>query len=248
MIRNLKVKTHQLINWWQNQVTKNKKNIAYWSLIGIIVLIIIGVLVKEPLKAHLINAYHPSISKKTSPSHKGDYNYNKVKHLSLQQIMAARANQQSIHVIGQIAIPDIKLNVPIANGVSNTVLALAAGTMKPNQQMGKGNYALAGHNMDGDRPVLFTSLYYHAKVGQKAYLTDMKTVYEYRLTSRQMVNATDVSVVNNIPHKKLLTLVTCNETGSKRLVVQGKYVKQMQFKHTPKAIQRSLSANYTTGR
>lgn len=50
-------------------------------------------------------------------------------------------------------------------------------------EMGKGNYALAGHNMSNLGPkVLFSPLYYRAKVGQKIYLTDMKNVYTYKIT------------------------------------------------------------------
>lgn len=48
-------------------------------------------------------------------------------------------------VIGIISMPSIKLKLPIYQGLDNDNLVKRAGIMKPHEQMGTGNYALAGH-------------------------------------------------------------------------------------------------------
>ena len=113
--------------------------------------------------------------------------------------------------------------------------------------MGQGNYALAGHNMAHGSKILFSPLYYHAKVGQKVYLTDLNRVYEYQITERKFIAATRVDVVQNTP-QKIITLVTCDATGANRLMIRGKFVKSMPFKQAPQQVQHNFSSKYTTGR
>lgn len=139
------------------------------------------------------------------------------------------------------------MTIPIANGVNNTTLALAAGTMRPDMRMGQGNYALAGHNMANGSKILFSPLYYHAKVGQMIYITDLNRVYEYRIYQRQFIDATDVQVVNDTP-QKIITLITCDATGARRLMIRGNFVKSELFKQAPQRVQKNFSTKYTTGR
>ncbi len=82
-------------------------------------------------------------------------------------------NAQKIHVVGEILVPKSKIHLPIAKGVANETLALAAGTMRADQKMGEGNYPLAGHHMVR-KDILFSPLYFKTKVGDTIYLTNMK--------------------------------------------------------------------------
>ena len=61
------------------------------------------------------------------------------------------------------------------------------------------------------------------------YTTDYKRVYTYKITKIFITEATDVQVIENQAKKRLLTLVTCNYDGSKRLIVQGEYVNARDF-------------------
>lgn len=90
-------------------------------------------------------------------------------------------------------------------GVANSALAVGAGTMKPDQKLGIGNYALAAHYFEG-RDVLFGPLY-NATIGDSVYVTDLDKVYEYRINHKETIAATDVHVIDDTPGQTKLTLI-----------------------------------------
>ena len=222
------------------------------SWVGIIVLFLVSLalIFNQQIKDYLVSSYTPTITKTTvtKNQHKkvssSAYDFSQTKDLNLQTVAKARASKQSINIIGEIAIPSINLTLPIATGVSNTTLALAAGTMRADQQMGQGNYPLAGHNMAHGSKILFSPLYYHAKVGQMIYQTDMKKIYYYRIYERKFIKATRVDVVNNTK-KTIVTLITCDKIGKNRLLVRGKFIKAVAFNKAPHSVQKALSSKYT---
>lgn len=183
----------------------------------------------------LIASYQPRVTKasvKEGNQHKikkSDYSFKKVKSLSLQTVAKAKQNTDDIAVVGEILIPADNIHLPIGKGVSNNTLSFAAGTMTPNQVMGKGNYALAGHHMETSKSILFSPLYWQAKKGQKIYLTDAQKVYEYQVTKRKFISAYDVDVINPT-RKPIVTLITCDATGANRLLIQGDLVKVSSYK------------------
>ncbi|KRM82477.1 sortase [Limosilactobacillus coleohominis DSM 14060] len=224
-----------------------KKEWLRWTAIVVLFIVSLALIFNQQIKYYLVGTYHPRITQQTVKKNnqkKAKYDFSNVQDLNLQSVARARARRQSINVIGVISIPAIKMSVPIGKGVDNNTLALAAGTMRADQKMGEGNYALAGHNMAHGSRILFSPLYYDAKVGQRIYLTDMTKVYEYRITQRQFIDATRVDVVDNTP-EKIVTLITCNKTGSRRLMIRGSFVKSMKFKQAPTKVQKSLSQGYT---
>lgn len=166
-----------------------------------------------------------------------------MKSLDFQTVAKARMNKSSIKVIGSIAIPSVDLYLPIGKGVSNETLALAAGTLKADQTMGQGNYALAGHHMI-KHGALFSPLYYRSKVGQMIYLSDVTHIYAYRTSQRTFIKATDVQVIDDVPGKKLVTLITCDKTGAGRLMIRGTYVQKWAFKQAPTTIQKSFTSHF----
>lgn len=130
------------------------------------------------------------------------------------------------YMVGEIYMPAVDMHVPILEGVSNENLWLGAGTMKPGQQMGQGNYALAGHHMWDDSQ-LFTPIM-DAAVGDVAYITDKNTVYEYTVTETFVAAKTEGHLVNDDVNGRLatdaalMTLVTCTDVwGSDRFIVVG---------------------------
>jgi len=124
--------------------------------------------------------------------------------------------------VGQLRVPAVGLDLPIGVGVSNAVLVRGAGTLKADQRMGQGNYALAGHYMTAQR-LLFSPLK-GVRQGNSVYLTDKRQVYRYRVTRVRVVDRHRVDVIDEVPGKRLVTLVTCASAKRgepKRLVVQG---------------------------
>ncbi|KRN59250.1 class A sortase [Limosilactobacillus secaliphilus] len=224
-----------------------RKNWLRWTAVVILLVASVIMIFNNQIKSYLVNTYHPQVSRqsiKKNESKKGNYDFSNVKDLNLQTVAKNRANKQNVHIIGTIAIPDIDMSIPIAKGVDNNTLALAAGTMREDQKMGKGNYALAGHNMAHGSKILFSPLYYHAKVGQKVYLTDLDKVYTYKITQRKFIDADRVDVVNDTK-KPIITLITCDATGARRLMIRGKLVKTQKFKNAPAKVQKALSSKYT---
>ncbi|EEI22638.1 class A sortase [Limosilactobacillus fermentum] len=227
--------------WW--------KTTLYWLVIILGLALSLVLIFNQQVKDYLVNTYQPQVTKSLvakNEKKKVSYDFSSVKDLNLQTVAAARAKKESINVIGVISIPAINLRIPIAKGVSNTTLALAAGTMRADQEMGKGNYPLAAHNMANGSKILFSPLYYHGKVGQLVYITDMKKVYEYKLYERKFIDATRVDVIDNTK-ENILTLVTCDATGARRLLMRGKLVKVVAYDKAPAKIQKNLSGKYTNG-
>lgn len=136
------------------------------------------------------------------------------------------ATPEKLPMVGGVAVPDLGISLPILFGVDNTSLMYGAGTMKPDEVQGQGNYALASHHVfgTGGGSLLFSPLM-RAKVGQMIYTTDTKQTYVYRISDIFEVDPSDVSVIDDVPNKKLITLITCTDLqATKRLVVRGELV------------------------
>ncbi|MFJ8264175.1 class A sortase [Rummeliibacillus sp. NPDC094406] len=155
------------------------------------------------------------------------FDFNEVKNISLQDVINAQTKKKDVHAIGAISVPDITMQLPIVYGISNVNLTIGAGTMKADQTMGQGNYALAGHNMNNDK-TLFSPLT-RAKKGMKIYITDFKNIYEYKISDMFIVKPTQVEVIQDQADEKLITLVTCNYNGEKRMIVRGMFIKKLPY-------------------
>ncbi len=148
------------------------------------------------------------------------FDFDAVQPISTQAVLEAQLSNKALPVIGGVAIPSVSIDLPIFKGVSNEALLYGAGTFSPSQQMGEGNYALASHRTDR-QDLLFTSLD-QVETGAVVYLTDLKTIYTYRVYRKDRIQPTQVEVLDDVPNKKILTLITCGElTGETRIVVQG---------------------------
>ena len=95
--------------------------------------------------------------------------------------------------------------------------------MKPDQQMGQGNYALAGHHMR-DPQLLFSPIV-RSKPGEIIYLTDGKKLYTYKITDKQIISKYAVEWIDDVANQKLITLITCDDQGVDRYAIRGSLVK-----------------------
>lgn len=160
------------------------------------------------------------------------FDFEEVDDISLGQVLKAQMDKTKPNSIGMVSVPDVNMQLPILYGVSNRNLAIGAGTMKEDMKMGKGNYALAGHNIRNERS-LFSPLTL-AKVGMKAYVTDYEKVYVYEIDKIHTVEPSQVDVIYDHDNKKELTLVTCNFQGKKRQITHAKFVRAMNLDDAPK--------------
>lgn len=160
-----------------------------------------------------------------------DFAFEDVQSLSIAEVLKAQTQLDNLPVIGSIAVPTVELSLPIIKGVGNASLAVGAGTMKANQTLGQGNYALAGHYFE-NKDILFSPLY-NATIGDAIYVTDLTTIYEYKLTTKKVIAATDVYVIDDIPNQTILTLITCADNGTKRLAIHADFVEQYPLNDAP---------------
>ena len=161
----------------------------------------------------------------------------------------AHANHYPLYLAGYIAIPSRDILLPINHGNSNRVLAVGAGTLKDSNApapyneadvMGKSNYALCGHNMD-DNYTLFSPIT-HMSDGENIYVTNGKQIFVYRKISTHVIPPTDIQVIFNTKETNqhpVITLTTCNWTGSMRYEIRGKLIKKISWRQASQ-YQRSL--------
>ncbi|MGX7163078.1 class A sortase [Enterococcus massiliensis] len=148
------------------------------------------------------------------------FDFDAIESVSPEAVLRAQFSNKRLSVIGGVAVPRVKVNLPIFKGLSNEALLWGAGTLDPAQKMGEGNYALASHRAL-EEGLLFRPLE-DVKVGDIFYLTDLSKVYTYKTQIKKTVAPTAVEWLDIIPGKKLATLITCNDdTGTNRIVVQG---------------------------
>lgn len=169
-----------------------------------------------------------------------DFDFEAVQSLSITEVLKAQASIEKLPVIGSIVIPEVQLQLPILKGVGKSALAVGAGTMKPTQQLGKGNYALASHYFKG-KDILFGPLY-RTNIGDAIYLTDLTNIYEYKLSVKEVIKATDVYVIEDT-EGNILTLITCTEDGKQRLMVQADFVTQYPMIDAPEALSEAFSTS-----
>lgn len=213
------------------------KTVLLSLFLGLVFIVGLIFTFNEPIKRYLVrNMTKESLTtlqkEKPKVAHKKkkeNFDFSKVKPLTFEDIAKERANLKKnlkqVTYLGKIIIPSVHIKLPILEGVSNTVLSIGAGTLKADETMGKGNYALASHNMN-DRTTLFSPLVDIQK-GALMYTMDDTTVYQYRVQTVRYIQPTDTAVIANQKGKTLLSLITCNYTGSQRLLVQGTFVKKM---------------------
>lgn len=140
----------------------------------------------------------------------------------------ANAELDKKNVIGRMVIPSISLELPILNASTEKNLLSGAGAIKEKQEMGKGNYALAGHNMS-KKGILFSDIG-ALKKNDKIYLYDGEYEYEYAVQQVTEVMPTEWEVVED-RGKEEITLITCITVrdNSKRYAVSGDFVNKKKI-------------------
>lgn len=152
---------------------------------------------------------------------KGVYDFETVEEVSMPEVLKTQFSGEELPVTGSIAVPEVGLRLSIFKGLANENLLSGAGTMKEGQVMGQGNYALASHNMK-DPSLLFAPLH-RAKLGMNVYLSDAENFYVYEIKEHKIIEPTAVSVIEDTD-QSLITLITCNVDGHKRLWTQGELI------------------------
>lgn len=114
-------------------------------------------------------------------------------------------------LLGKLLIPSIDLNLAVYNGVTNQILHAGVGTMRPNLEMGKGNFPIAGHYAS-NKDALFGDLISVA-IGDSVYLTDNDQFYEYKVYDTKIVEPNEIEwIQEDIADKHgqpIISLMNC---------------------------------------
>ena len=211
---------------------KNRKNLFINILASFLILISLALIFNSQIRNIFMiwntNKYQVSqVSKEKLEENEradGNFDFNSVKAISSEAVLAAQWDAQKLPVIGGIAIPELELNLPIFKGLNNINLYYGAGTMKPDQVMGQGNYSLASHHVFSAKNaenMLFSPLD-RAEKGMKIYLTDKDKVYSYEITEVKRVTPDRVDEIQDREGIDEITLVTCVDyDAAERIIVKG---------------------------
>ncbi|BDR59618.1 class A sortase [Xylocopilactobacillus apicola] len=195
---------------------KKRRRLNWVINILIFIMLILGLVLifNEQLKVYSIEQMTNNTMKKINREQiqkaknaKATYDFKQVKALSASTVTMTMIKGQEAPTIGKMSIPSVGLKLPVLKGLDNYNLSLGAGTMKADQEMGKGNYALAGHYMT-NQGVLFSPLK-NVSNGDYIYLTNMKRVYKYKVYYKKIINKTDVNWIYDSKGEVTLTLITC---------------------------------------
>ena len=177
------------------------------------------------------------------------YDFDSVKPVSATNVLKDQYVEQkgNLPIIAGIAIPELGINLPIFKGMGNDELTYGAGTMKENQVMGQGNYALASHHIFGlwgSSQMLFSPLE-RAQKGLKIYITDSTTVYTYTVTRVELVEPSAGYVIDDVPGETLITLVTCDTLEAHgRIIVQGELTAEQAYESADASIVNAFHQQY----
>lgn len=159
-----------------------------------------------------------------------EFDYSLVKDVEAFSVVQGAMEFDKDFMVGILKIPDLNVNLPIFKGITNSNLMAGVATMKRNQSMGLGNYALAGHYMK-NKDLLLGSLM-DIKVGSTVTLTDKQNIYEYRIYETAVVPDTAVDMILDEEAEKrgkpIVSLMTCyysSKTG-KRFFAMAELVDQ----------------------
>lgn len=148
----------------------------------------------------------------------GDVDLSAIEDLSL--------SKDEIESVMELEIPYIDLNQYILEETTDENLNLALTQIKKDQTPGVGNFTIAGHR--GYRDGRHFSNLSKVPVGEKVYLHAEDETYVYELKSSEVIEATDVDVLNDVKGKDEITLITCTVSGENRVSVKGDLIEVIE--------------------
>lgn len=123
--------------------------------------------------------------------------------------------------IGVVDIPSVGIRAQIFEGTDDETLKYYVGRFTTGVMPGEiGNFALAAHNN------IYTELFrnlYKVEIGDKVRIITRTKEYIYQVTSKNVINPTQVEVLKGNKRKEI-TLVTCTNMGRERVIVKGELV------------------------
>ena len=118
-----------------------------------------------------------------------------------------------------LSIPKLGISYPVLSETSEELLKISLNKYWGGEPNEVGNYCVVGHNYANGK--LFGRLK-EVNIGDTCTLKDMKgRTVTYEVYDRYIVDPTDVSCTSQLTNGQIeMTLITCREYGTKRLIVK----------------------------
>lgn len=196
------------------------KKIILTAVILIGMLLIFTKPIMYKLVAHNSAQAVKNVTAKAASHVKPTYDPKKVNSLGIGTLIKD-SQHPNTNQIGILAIPAVNIKLPIFIGISDANLAKGVGTMRPNEKVGAGNYALAGHHMEN--PHILLSPLSRLNNDTKIQVITRKHIYTYQTKSIKIIAASDINSIKD-SKKAQITLITCasGKPGeTRRICVKG---------------------------
>lgn len=201
-------------------------------LAGVLFILGMILLLESPIKNYFLNNQKNEVLNelkhltadeiKANEAKDASFDYTDVKAINAVDVIKANKNHSKLPSIGEISVPSLNMNLPIVKGTTNESMLVSAGTLKPDQKMGEGNYTLASHYSNAYNETLLFSPLKRATLGMKIYLSDGEKIYTYEISAIDIVTPDRVDVLND-SYDPIITLVTCEDlAATKRRIVTGR--------------------------
>lgn len=140
----------------------------------------------------------------------------------LDSIEGLSFTEEQLNGILELEIPSIQLKQMVLEETTEKNLNIALTQIKEGQAPGTGNFTIAGHR--GYRDGRHFSNLDQVQKGDELLLRTSEQTYVYRVETIEVINDTDVQVLEDTKGKKEITLITCTPSGMKRIAVKGELV------------------------
>lgn len=131
-------------------------------------------------------------------------------------------SEEELKNVLELEIPYIGIKQRVLSQTTEENLAIALTQIKENQVPGKGNFTIAGHR--GYRDGRHFSNLAEVPTGEKVYLHTEDQTFVYEIISSEVIEPTDVGVLDDEDGLNEITMITCTITGAQRVAVKGKLV------------------------
>lgn len=140
------------------------------------------------------------------------------KNIRLNSIYETEKQSNTSSYFGKIYIEKINLEYAVFNRLTDELLKISPCKFYGNNMEEKGNICIAGHNYNDDR---FFGRIDELELKDKIALYDLQgEKYEYIVFDIFETDENDTSVLENTKNYEL-TLVTCNNSNKKRVIVKA---------------------------
>lgn len=130
--------------------------------------------------------------------------------------------KEELENVYELEIPSIGLDQKVLGETTEENLNMSLAQIKPDQVPGEGNFTIAGHRgYRGDRH--FRDLP-NVENGEEVHLTANGKTYIYEVNNTEVIEATDVDVLDETDDKDEITMITCTIGGKQRISVHGDLV------------------------